>query len=173
MQGVITKAHVLAHPVIIAEGFGLKVLLRALFASAEETFLEIVRRCAEEDAHSGMHEFDLVRTVDRFIGFECRARDLYQELSRQLAGNPAAAKFFRTLARQEEGHAVVLSRVSREIGAAGGGRTRGTSTWSAWGPSTPCSPGPRRRSAVASRWRGRWSSSRRSRARRLTSSSTT
>jgi hypothetical protein len=115
MQGVITRAQVLAHPVVIVESFGVKVLVRAIFASARETFLEIVSRCAEEEAHAGMAELDLVRTVKRFIGFECRVRDLYARLSERFGADAEAAAFFRTLSGHEEGHAVVLSRVCREI----------------------------------------------------------
>jgi hypothetical protein len=115
MKGVITRVQVLAHPVVIVESFGVKVLLRALFADARETFLEIVSRCAEEDAHAGMDELDLARTVSRFIGFECRVRDVYRRLAQRFAGDRAAAGFFATLCLHEEGHAVVLSRVRREI----------------------------------------------------------
>jgi hypothetical protein len=115
MQGVITRVQVLAHPVVIVESFGVKVLVRALFASARETFLEIVSRCAEEEAHAEMDEIDLGRTVRRFIGFECRVGDVYRRLSQQLSGAAGAAEFFGTLAGHEEGHAIVLSRVQREI----------------------------------------------------------
>jgi hypothetical protein len=115
MQGVITRVQVLAHPIVIVESFGVKVLVRALFASARVTFLEVVSRCAEEEAHVGMDELDLARTVKRFIGFECRVRDVYRELSSRFSGVPEAARFFKTLAGHEEGHAVVLSRVRREI----------------------------------------------------------
>jgi hypothetical protein len=115
MQGVITRVQVLAHPIVIVESFGVKVLVRALFASARETFLEVVSRCAEEDAHVGMDEIDLARTVKRFIGFECRVRDVYRALSSRFSRIPEARRFFRTLAGHEEGHAVVLSRVRREI----------------------------------------------------------
>ena len=115
MQGVITRAHVLAHPVVIAESFGLKVLVRAIFADARETFLEIVSRCAEEEAHVGMDDLHLARTVKQFIAFECRVRDVYRRLAATFSETADAATFFRTLARHEEGHAIVLSRVRREI----------------------------------------------------------
>ena len=115
MQGVVTKVQVLAHPIVMVEGFGLKVLIRALLAGPGETFLDIISRCAEEEARSELDDLDLMRTVGRFIGFERRARDLYRQLSMQLAGVPEAAKFFANLSRQEEGHAIVLSRVRREI----------------------------------------------------------
>lgn len=115
MQGVITKVQVLAHPVVILESFGMKVLLRSLFAGARETFLDVVSACAEEDEHAGMAEIDLVRTVKRFIGFERRMRDIYLELSRRFSGDAQATRFFRTIGGHEEGHAVVLSRVQREL----------------------------------------------------------
>lgn len=115
MQGVITRVQVLAHPVVIVESFGVKVLVRALFADARETFLEIVSRCAEEEAHLGMDEIDLVRTVKRFIGFECRVRNVYQRLSERFSGAAEVAEFFKTLSGHEEGHALVLSRVRREM----------------------------------------------------------
>lgn len=115
MQGVVTKVHVLAHPLLIAESFGFKVLVRALLAGPGETFLEVVTRCAEEEAHQGMAALDLERTVERFFGFECRARDLYKRLAEGLPGVRDAVRFFHTLSRQEEGHALVLSRVRREL----------------------------------------------------------
>jgi len=116
MQGLITRVQVLVHPMLIVESFGVKVFVRALFADARETFLEIVSRCAEEEAHAGMDELRLVRTVKRFIGFECRVRDVYRRLADRFSGDPEAARFFATLSRHEEGHAIVLSRVRREIG---------------------------------------------------------
>ena len=116
MQGLITRVQVLAHPIVIVESFGVKVLVRALFADARETFLEIVSRCAEEEAHVGMEELRLARTVKRFVGFECRVRDVYRRLADRFPDDPEAARFFATLSRHEEGHAIVLSRVRREIG---------------------------------------------------------
>jgi hypothetical protein len=115
MRGIITRVQVLAHPVVIVESFGVKVLVRALLSDARETFLEIVSRCAEEEAHVGMDELRLARTVKRFIGFECRVRDLYRRLAERFSANPDAARFFATLSRHEEGHAIVLSRTRREI----------------------------------------------------------
>jgi hypothetical protein len=115
MQGVITRVQVLAHPIVIVESFGVKVLVRALFASARETFLEIVSRSAEEEAHLAMDEIHLARTVKRFIGFERRLGDVYRRLSQQFSGAADAAEFFATLSGHEEGHALVLSRVRREI----------------------------------------------------------
>ena len=62
-----------------------------------------------------MDEIDLGRTVKRFIGFECRVRDLYLRLSQRFSGAAEATEFFAILSRHEEGHAIVLSRVQREI----------------------------------------------------------
>ena len=115
MQGVVRTRQVLAHPIVIIEGFGLKVLIRALLAGPSETFLDIVSRCAEEESRSDLDEIDILRTVDRFTSFERRARDIYAGLARQLKGHPDAAKFLARLSNQEEGHAIVLSRVRREI----------------------------------------------------------
>jgi hypothetical protein len=115
MQGVVTTRQVLTHPLVIVEGFGLKVLIRSLLAGRNETFLDIVSRCAEEGARSEMDEVDLLRTVDQCVGFERRARDLYRALSQQFAGIAEATRFFGTLSWQEEGHAIVLSRVRHEI----------------------------------------------------------
>jgi hypothetical protein len=106
---------VLAHPFLIVESFGVKVLVRALFAGEGETFLEIVSRSAEDEAHLGEVELGLARSVRRFIGFERRIGALYRSLSQQLSGDPEAARFFRAMSAHEEGHAIVLSRVRREI----------------------------------------------------------
>lgn len=115
MLGVITKAQVLAHPIVILEAFGATVLWRALLAGRSETFLEIVSRCAEEEANEALDQLDLARTVRRFIGFERRASDVYGRISNQLAALPDAARFFAMMARQEEGHAIVLTRVQRDV----------------------------------------------------------
>jgi hypothetical protein len=115
MIGVVTRLHVLAHPLVVVESYGLKVLVRALLAPRTETFLDVVTRCAEEDAHRDLAALDLARTVRRFIAFERRARDLYAGLARTLAATPAAARFFTVLAAHEEGHALVLARVLREV----------------------------------------------------------
>ena len=115
MEGIIRRVQVTAHPIVIVESFGVKVLVRALLAGTGETFLEIVRRSAEDEAHLGMDKVDLMRTVNRFIGFECRVRDVYRRLSQQLSAAPKVAKFFANLSGQEEGHAIILSRVQREI----------------------------------------------------------
>jgi rubrerythrin len=100
---------------VIIEAFGFKVLLRSLLAGRDDTFLDIVMRCAQESAHNDMVEIDLLKALDRFAAFERRARDIYRELSEQLSGYPDAARFFRSLSSQEEGHAIVLCRVRREI----------------------------------------------------------
>ncbi|HET7787710.1 MAG TPA: hypothetical protein VFL36_17185 [Myxococcales bacterium] len=115
MQGVVTRVQILAHPIVIVEGFGLKVLIRALLAGRGVTFLDVVSRCAEEEARGDEEEIDLLRTVDRFVGFERHARDIYFRLAQQARGNPDAEKFLARLSQQEEGHAIVLSRVRREI----------------------------------------------------------
>lgn len=115
MKGVITRVQVLAHPVVIVESYGLKVLVRALFAGARETFLDVVSRCAEEDAHLGMEDLGLLRTVNHFIRLEVRVRDVYRLLARRFVADAVAAGFFATLTLHEEGHALVLSRVRREV----------------------------------------------------------
>lgn len=115
MQGVITKVQVLAHPIVIVESFGVRVLLRALLADPGTTFLEVVSRCAEEEVHAGMDELDLARTVKRFIALESRVGELYRRLAQRFPGHAGAARFFATLAGHEQGHAIVLSRVRREI----------------------------------------------------------
>jgi hypothetical protein len=114
MQGVITRVQVLAHPIVIIESFGVKVLVRALFSGERETFLEIVTRAAEEEAHEAHEDVALVPTVRRFIGFERRVGEIYAELSRRFS-DPAVSRFFATLAGHEEGHALALSRVLREV----------------------------------------------------------
>lgn len=115
MQGVITRKEIVAHPLVIIEGFGLKVLVRSLLARRDETFLDVVNLCAELEAHNDEDEIDLLQTVQRFIEFERRSRDLYRTLARYYGVLPDVAKFFGTLSWQEEGHAIVLSRVRREI----------------------------------------------------------
>ena len=115
MRGVITRVQVLAHPRVIVESFGLKVLVRALFANARDTFLEIVSACAEEEEHANQHDLPLARTVKRFIEFEHRLGELYRRLSLQFPRVPDAAKFLTTLSSEEEAHAILLARVHREI----------------------------------------------------------
>jgi rubrerythrin len=113
--GLLDGDHVPLDIAANAASFGLKVLVRAVLAPRDQTFLDIVCRAAEEEAHLGMDELDLGRTVKRFVGYERRARDLYRRLAAQLQGVPGAARFFLTLAGHEEGHAPVLARVRREL----------------------------------------------------------
>ena len=115
MLGVITRKEVLAHPLLILEGFGPRVLVRALTCDDNETFLDIVNRCSEEDDHQAMADVDLARTVQAFQGFELRARDLYLALAQRLGGEADVDAFFRAIAGHEEGHAVLLARVRREV----------------------------------------------------------
>lgn len=115
MIGVITRREVLSHPFVILESFGARVLVRALTSGPGETFLDVVSRCEEEEAHRAEAEVDLEKTVGAFQGFELRARDLYRSFERIHSGLPAVAAFFRTLAGHEEGHAVVLAQVRHAL----------------------------------------------------------
>ncbi|MGC4121696.1 MAG: hypothetical protein QM765_45390 [Myxococcales bacterium] len=113
MLGVITRRQVLAHPLAIYRGFGARVLMRALTSRRDETFLDVINRCAEEEAHHDLADVDFAPTVERFQGFEVRARELYWTLANQQQALDAAT-FFRALAAQEESHAVLLAHVRRE-----------------------------------------------------------
>ncbi len=58
---------------------------------------------------------DLRAIVNQFIGYELKARELYTILSAKFSELKDVSDFFRHIARHEEGHAIVLARVRREI----------------------------------------------------------
>ncbi len=117
MLGVITKKDIIQHPFIIIEGFGLRVLIRALVADEDETFLDIVNECYELEEHKEMADLSIGKIVKQFLGFELRVREIYLTLAGQMhkAGYEDVSSFFREIAAHEEGHAIVLARVRQEV----------------------------------------------------------
>ncbi len=117
MLGVIQKKDIIQHPFIIIEGFGVRVLIRALIADEKETFLDIVNECFELEEHEGMDDLSLSQAVKQFLGFELRVREIYLSLEKQMLeqGYQDVSQFFQEIAAHEEGHAVVLARVRKEI----------------------------------------------------------
>jgi len=115
MQGVITKKEVLKNPVVIIEGFGLRVFINALFADKDATFLDIINECHELDSHKDMASMNISEIVNQFIGYELKAQELYTILSKNFSELSDVSAFFKNIARHEEGHAIILARVRREI----------------------------------------------------------
>ncbi|PJA32758.1 MAG: hypothetical protein CO187_03095 [Zetaproteobacteria bacterium CG_4_9_14_3_um_filter_53_7] len=115
MQGVITTKSILQNPLVIIEGFGLRVFINALFADKDATFLDIISQCHELDAHKDMARMNLSEIVNQFIGYELKAQELYTILSKNFSDLSDVSAFFKHIASHEEGHAIVLARVRREI----------------------------------------------------------
>jgi len=115
MQGVITTKSILQNPLVIIEGFGLRVFINALFADKDATFLDIINQCQELDAHKDMARMNLSEIVNQFIGYELKAQELYTILSKNFSELSDVSAFFKNIATHEEGHAIVLARVRREI----------------------------------------------------------
>ncbi len=115
MQGVITTKAILQNPIVIIEGFGLRVFINALFADKDATFLDIINECHELDAHKDMASMNLSEIVNQFIGYELKSQEIYTILSERFSELSDVSAFFKNLARHEEGHAIVLARVRREI----------------------------------------------------------
>ena len=115
MKGVITKKEVLKNPVIIIQGFGMRVFVNALFADEDATFLDIVNECNEKKEHKDMAQMNLLEIVNQFIGYELKAQELYSILSRNFKEYDDVSRFFRRISQHEEGHAIVLARVRREV----------------------------------------------------------
>jgi len=115
MQGVITTKAILQNPIVIIEGFGLRVFINALFADKDATFLDIINECHELDAHKDMASMNLSEIVNQFIGYELKSQETYTILSERFSELSDVSAFFKNLARHEEGHAIVLARVRREI----------------------------------------------------------
>ena len=115
MQGVITTKSILQNPFVIIEGFGLRVFISALFADKDATFLDIISQCHELDAHKDMARMNLSEIVNQFIGYELKAQELYTMLSENFSEIDVSPLFFKHIASHEEGHAIVLARVRREI----------------------------------------------------------
>ena len=104
MKGVICKRHVLAHPVTTIQSFGWTVFFRALAAGSDRTFLSLVA----PTLHRAQIPAGLSTFIERCVALEVRAGEIYRRLARRYDASPPLARFFDTLADQEQGHAELL-----------------------------------------------------------------
>jgi rubrerythrin len=104
MLGAIQKADILSHPLVTLRWFGWKVLLRALVAGPDRTFLSIVAQTMF--APSGIVQ--LPRFLQRGIRLELRAMQIYQSLAYRFVDVERLREFFEELAKEEQRHAELL-----------------------------------------------------------------
>ncbi|MBN1586556.1 MAG: hypothetical protein JW937_03900 [Candidatus Omnitrophica bacterium] len=113
MKGVITKRHVISHPHLVIQGFGLRVFLRALAAGSNDTFFEVIVR---EWAQPVDPTPDKTFVFDQMTRLELRISHIYRILAGKFANeNKRASKFFSTLARHERGHAELIRLAKLEM----------------------------------------------------------
>ncbi len=108
MVGAICKRDILAHPIVTIRCFGWRVFLKAVFAGRDQTFLSLL-----SDSKVLKPAGDVVELVSRCVDLELRAKKVYEACAARFADRVDARRFFESLARQEQGHAELLS-VCRE-----------------------------------------------------------
>jgi len=104
MRGVICTRDILCHPLVTVHCFGWRTLWKVVFARQEQTFLALL----EEDDFLHALDADAGSALERCVALELRAKQIYESWAERFAENPAAARFFATLARQEQDHADLL-----------------------------------------------------------------
>ena len=104
MLGAIRKRDIVAHPLVTIECFGWRVFVRALTAGPNVTFLSLLADTGSLQAAKPK----VPELVQRCVTLELRAKKIYETLAGRFADQPSLAKFFRTLANQEQGHAELL-----------------------------------------------------------------
>jgi hypothetical protein len=108
MFGAICKRDILAHPIVTIRCFGWRVFFKSLFAGRDQTFLSLLNQ-ADVLKPAG----DVLELVGRCVDLELRAKKTYETYAARFAQRLEARRFFESMARQEQGHAELLS-VCRE-----------------------------------------------------------
>lgn len=104
MVGVIGTLDVLAHPFVTIRCFGWQTFLRALYAGRSQTFLSLL---GENRFFEGA-DSEAATLIERCVQLELHARRIYAALAEALGDNGPLARFFTTLADQEQDHADLL-----------------------------------------------------------------
>lgn len=115
MQGTIRRRDILSHPWTTVQCFGWRVFARALFAGEQQTFLSLLAGVSLTQV-PGERAGEL---VGRCAELERSIMELYDSMAARFTPIPAAAVFFRDLARQERGHAELLELCRAAAGRAG------------------------------------------------------
>ncbi len=104
MTGVICKKEVCSHPIVTIRCFGWKLFWHVLFASPNQTFLDLVA------IHCQMTppQVNVAKVIDRCIKLEQRANHLYYYLSLRMQHKKDLCIFLQNLADQEQEHAEIL-----------------------------------------------------------------
>jgi len=109
MVGVIRKRDVLAHPIATVQCFGWPVLLKALVARRQQTFLSLL----VESRTFRPPKVAVPELLDDCVGLELSASRIYEALAERFQDSASVSLFFATLAQQEQDHAELL-RLCRE-----------------------------------------------------------
>lgn len=104
MIGAIRKRDILAHPLVTIDCFGWNVFFRALLAGRNVTFLSLLA----ESGSLHVAEPKVPELVQRCVDLEGVAQRVYETLAERFADRQPVARFFATVARQEQGHAELL-----------------------------------------------------------------
>jgi rubrerythrin len=110
MVGAIRKRDILAHPLITVHSFGWPVLLRALLAGRDRTFLSLLA----DTWTLRPPQLEVPELLGRCVNLELRAQRLYELLAARFGEREPVKRFFETLSRQEHGHCELL-QLCREL----------------------------------------------------------
>ncbi len=104
MIGAIRTWDIVAHPAVTIQCFGWRIFVRALFTSQQQTFLSLLQR----SDHFWASMPKLPEILDRCIGLELQAMEIYEQLAPRFPGDSPAYMFLCELADQEHQHAELL-----------------------------------------------------------------
>jgi len=108
MRGMIGRKDVLAHPVVVIRGFGLKVFLKTLISPRSRTFLEVISEGIPRPASEA--QIRVAEFLDKLVSYELRTAHIYARMAHQFQDRGDAKTFFLTLSLQEEGHQHFLEK---------------------------------------------------------------
>ena len=124
MVGVISGWDILTHPIVTIQCFGWRVFFKALFEGHGRTFLSLLPKTSPSERTSSR----LSSLVDQCIHLELRAKRIYAAFANAFADQPAARRFFETLAKQEQEHADLLA-ICSAAARRGGWNTNSVNPW--------------------------------------------
>jgi len=110
MVGVIRKRDILAHPLITVHCFGWPILLKALVAGRDRTFLSLLA----DTWALRPPKLEVPELLERCVKLELRAQRIYESLAVRFGEHPRVQRFFETLAGQEKSHYEML-QLCREL----------------------------------------------------------
>lgn len=113
MRGLIRARDVIIHPLVVIQGFGVKVFWRALTAPKERTFLELISEGIPQPISP--EQVAVSHQLDRLILHETHCSKIYHYFADHFTDALEVRDFFKTLSYQEEAHAEIVRVAKVEI----------------------------------------------------------